>query len=68
MGIGIPALFINITVETFSLIFDAQVMILVNLLLLILIKREGMKLNRVSGIILISTYLIYALLRIYLLK
>ncbi|WP_249164895.1 calcium/sodium antiporter [Methanobacterium alkalithermotolerans] len=67
IGIGVPALFMNIPVEPLSLSFDAPVMILVIVLVLLLIKKGGMKLNRVGGIILISTYVVYAVSRIYLL-
>jgi len=67
IGIGVPALFMNIPVDPLSLSFDAPVMILVIVLVLLLIKKGGMKLNRVGGIILISTYVVYAVSRIYLL-
>lgn len=40
IGIGVPALFMAIPVETLSLTFDAPVMILVTLMLLLLIKKE----------------------------
>lgn len=63
IGIGVPALIMNIPVEPLSLTFDAPVMILVTVLVLLLIKR-GMKLTRIDGIILMSTYIAYAVIRI----
>ncbi len=63
IGIGLPALFLNIPVEPLSLAFDAPVMIFVTILVLLLIKR-GMKLTRVDGIILMATYVAYAVIRI----
>lgn len=56
IGIGIPALIIDIPVEKLSLTFDAPVMILVTVLLLLLVKRSG-KLTRNGGIILLATYI-----------
>jgi len=63
IGIGIPALIMNVPVEPLSLTFDAPVMIFVTILVLLLIKR-GMKLTRIDGLILMSTYITYAVLRI----
>ena len=63
IGIGIPALFINIPVEKLSLTFDAPVMIFVTVLLLLLVKRSG-KLTRSGGIILLATYISYAVIRL----
>ena len=63
IGIGVPALFIAIPVERLSLMFDAPVMIFVTVLLLLLIKKSG-KLTRVSGIILMATYIAYAVIRL----
>jgi cation:H+ antiporter len=67
IGIGVPALFISIPIEPLSLAFDAPVMIFVTLLLLLLIKKGGMKLNRGAGFILLATYIIYAFVRLYIL-
>lgn len=67
IGIGVPALFMAIPVETLSLTFDAPVMILVTLMLLLLIKKGNMKLTRTGGIILLITYLSYAIIRLTLL-
>ncbi|OPY24889.1 MAG: putative membrane protein [Methanobacterium sp. PtaU1.Bin242] len=67
IGIGVPALFMAIPVETLSLTFDAPVMILVTLMLLLLIKMGNMKLTRTGGIILLITYLSYAIIRLTLL-
>jgi len=64
IGIGVPALFMNIPVEKLSLTFDAPVMIFVTVLVLLLLKR-GMKLTRIDGLILVSTYIIYAITRLY---
>lgn len=66
IGIGVPALFLNIPVERLSLILDAPVMIFVTVLVLLLIRR-GMKLTRIDGLILLSTYIIYAVTRLYIL-
>jgi len=63
IGIGIPALIIDIPVEKLSLTFDAPVMILVTVLLLLLVKRSG-KLTRNGGIILLATYISYAAIRL----
>ena len=63
IGIGVPALFITIPVEKLSLTFDAPVMIFVTVLLLLLIKKSG-KLSRISGIILMATYISYAVIRL----
>ena len=67
IGIGVPALFMDIPVEPLSLSFDAPVMILVTLMVLLLIKR-GMKLTRTDGIILLATYIGYAILRLFVLN
>lgn len=63
IGIGIPALFVNIPVDKLSLTFDAPVMILVTVMLLLLVKRSG-KLTRNGGIILLATYISYAVIRL----
>jgi cation:H+ antiporter len=63
IGIGIPALFISIPVDRLSLYFDAPVMIFVTVLLLLLVKRGG-KLTRNGGIILMATYIAYAVIRL----
>ncbi|MCK9152521.1 calcium/sodium antiporter [Methanobacterium alcaliphilum] len=67
IGIGVPALFMTIPVDHLSLAFDAPVMIFITLLLIGLIKLGGNKLNRVGGIILLATYITYAVLRLYVL-
>lgn len=66
IGIGIPALFMNIPVEPLSLTFDAPVMIFVTILVLLLIKR-GMKLTRTDGLILMGIYIAYAVIRLFIL-
>jgi len=63
IGLGIPALIMEIPTEQISLIFDAPVMIFVIILLLLLIKR-GMKLTRIDGLILLITYITYSVIRI----
>ncbi|MGL4669392.1 MAG: calcium/sodium antiporter [Methanobacteriaceae archaeon] len=64
IGIGVPALLMQMPVETLSLYFDAPVMLGTIILTMFLIKVNGMKLNRVSGIVLIGIYVVYAVLRI----
>lgn len=68
IGIGIPALLLGVPVERLSIVFDAPVMILVTVLLMVLIRTGKMKLNRSGGIILIGTYLSYAIIRIFILS
>jgi len=63
IGIGVPALFVAIPVDKLSLTFDAPVMILVTLMLIFLVKRSG-KLTRKGGIILLATYISYAVIRL----
>lgn len=67
IGIGIPALILSVPVESLSLTFDAPVMIFVTILLMALIKLGKGKLNRMGGIILLITYLVYAVFRIFIL-
>ena len=67
IGIGIPALLLNVPVDRISLTFDAPVMIFMTLLLMALIKMGKGKLNRLGGIILIITYMAYAIIRIFIL-
>ena len=67
IGIGIPALILSVPVEPLSLTFDAPVMIFVTVLLMALIKMGKGKLNRLGGMILITTYLVYAIFRIFIL-
>jgi cation:H+ antiporter len=63
IGIGVPALIVAIPVDRLSLVFDAPVMIFVTVLLLLMIKKSG-KLTRVSGLILMATYIAYAVIRL----
>jgi len=65
IGIGIPALLLTVPVEPLSLFFDAPVMIIVTILLMALIKLGKGNLNRLGGIILLITYIMYALLRLF---
>lgn len=60
IGIGVPALIMNIPVEPLSLTFYAPAMIFVTILVLLLIRR-GMKLTRIDGIILMAVYITYAI-------
>ena len=64
IGIGVPALILNVPVDHTSLIFDAPAMIFVTVLLLLLIKKD-MKLTRSNGLILLATYIAYAVIRIF---
>ncbi|MGL6298773.1 MAG: calcium/sodium antiporter [Methanobacteriaceae archaeon] len=64
IGIGVPALLMQLPVETLALYFDAPVMLGVIILTMFLIRVNGMKLNRTSGLILIGVYIAYAVLRI----
>jgi cation:H+ antiporter len=64
IGLGVPALFMNIPIEPLSISFDAPVMIFVTALLLVLAGRK-MKLTRFAGIVLIITYVIYIVTRIF---
>lgn len=66
IGIGVPALILNVPVDPISLYFDAPVMIFVTILVILLIKR-GMKLTRINGLILLATYIAYATIRIFVL-
>ena len=65
IGIGVPALILSVPVEPLSLTLDAPVMIGVTVLLMVLIKAGGMKINRAAGIILMITYILYAIVRIF---
>ncbi len=67
IGIGVPALIMSVPVERLSLTFDAPVMIFVTVLLFVLVRKGNMKLNRVAGVILLVTYIVYAFLRIFIL-
>jgi cation:H+ antiporter len=65
IGIGVPALLLSVPVDRISLTFDAPVMIFVTVLLMALIKMGKGKLNRVGGIVLLVTYMVYAVIRIF---
>ncbi len=67
IGIGVPALLVNIPIEPLSLYFDAPVMIFICILTLLLMRLNGRKLNRMAGVFLIIFYLAYAFLRIFIL-
>jgi cation:H+ antiporter len=66
IGIGVPALFLNVPVDPVSLYFDAPVMIFVTILVLMLIKK-GNELTRVNGLILLAAYVAYATIRLFVL-
>ena len=65
IGIGIPAFVVTMPVNPLSLYFDAPYMIAVYALTIILVKYNGMKLTRLTGIFLISLYILYVVLRIF---
>ncbi|AXV40533.1 calcium/sodium antiporter [Methanobacterium sp. BAmetb5] len=67
IGIGVPALLMKVPVDNISLTFDAPVMLFVTVLLMALIKMGKGKLNRWGGIILMITYVSYAVIRIFVL-
>lgn len=67
IGIGIPALVMTVPVEPLSLTFDAPVMLFITILLMVLIKAGKMKLNRIAGIILVASYITYAVFRLFIL-
>jgi cation:H+ antiporter len=62
IGLGIPALFIAIPVETITSNLDGPALVLISILLLLLLKKD-MKLTRISGIILLVSYITYIGLR-----
>lgn len=64
IGLGVPALFMNIPVEPLSVVFDAPVMILVTSMLLIF-AGKNMKLTRWNGLVLLLIYIAYTSVRIY---
>lgn len=67
IGIGIPALVMTVPVEPLSLTFDAPVMLFITILLMVLIRAGKMKLNRIAGIILVASYITYAVVRLFIL-
>lgn len=67
IGIGVPALLLSVPVDRISLTFDAPVMIFVTILVMALIKLDKGKLNRIGGIVLLVTYIVYAVFRIFVL-
>ena len=67
IGIGIPALVMTVPVEPLSLTFDAPVMLFITILLMVLIKAGKMKLNRIAGIMLVASYITYAVFRLFIL-
>ncbi|MDI9614916.1 calcium/sodium antiporter [Methanothermobacter sp.] len=67
VGIGVPALIAPVPVEPLSLSFDAPIMILVTVLLVLLIKQGDMKLKRSGGIILLAVYISYVVMRLFVL-
>ncbi len=64
IGLGVPALFMNIPIEPLSVSFDAPAMIFVTALLLVLAGRK-MRLTRYSGLVLMIVYVIYIVTRIF---
>jgi len=65
IGIGIPAFIVTMPVDPTALYFDAPYMIGVYVLAIVLVKYNGMKLTRLSGIFLISLYILYVILRLF---
>lgn len=58
IGLGVPALFITIPIEKITSNLDAPAMVLITILLLIMLKKD-VKLTRISGIILLASYITY---------
>ncbi|MCL2687678.1 MAG: calcium/sodium antiporter [Methanobrevibacter sp.] len=65
IGIGIPAFLVTIPIDPVVLYFDAPYMILVYVLAILLVKYNGMKLTRVTGLFLVSLYILYVILRLF---
>ena len=65
IGVGIPAFIVTMPVDPVSLYFDAPYMIALYILVLILVKHNGMKLTRSTGLILVSLYILYTILRLF---
>ena len=65
--VGVPALIAPVPVERLSLTFDAPVMILVTVLLVLLIRQGDMKLKRTGGIVLLAVYISYVVMRLFVL-
>ena len=63
IGLGVPAIFVTVPVEQTTIMFDAPAMIIITVLLLILIRR-GMKIERVEGVILVASYVLFIGLRL----
>lgn len=64
MGIGIPALFMNIPIEPLSITFDTPLMIFVTALLLLFAGLKK-KITRYAGLTLVIIYVCYIVIRIY---
>ena len=67
IGIGIPALFVNIPIEPLSILIDAPVLIIVTIILLFFM-RSKMELSRWEGLTLLGIYAAYAIIRIFVLN
>lgn len=65
IGIGIPSLFLTIPLDKLAVSFDAPVMILVTVLLILLSYRKS-KISRIGGAVLLAVYITYTITRIYL--
>jgi len=65
IGIGIPAFLVTMPVDPVALYFDAPYMISVYVLVIFLVKYNGMKLTRFTGIFLFSLYILYVILRLF---
>ena len=65
IGVGIPSFIVVMPVDAISLYFDAPYMIAVYVLVLFLVKYNDMKLTRLTGLVLVALYILYAILRIF---
>ncbi|MBU4534659.1 MAG: calcium/sodium antiporter [Euryarchaeota archaeon] len=64
IGLGVPALLVTIPVENIAILYDAPVMILMTITLLLLMRRNH-RLTRREGLILIVFYAAYITLRMF---
>ena len=65
IGIGIPAFIVTMPVDPIALYFDAPFMIATYVIAIILVKYNGMKLTRSTGIFLVLLYVLYVILRLF---
>ncbi|KZX15999.1 inner membrane protein YrbG [Methanobrevibacter cuticularis] len=67
IAIGLMSFFAPISVEPLSLYFDAPVMIAIAAITLLIMKYNNMKFTRIHGIFLLSLYIVYVYIRIFIL-